>query len=56
MFFPCFEKGTDVTFGIGNYEVRETRVSYKAELGDDYSGVIHNGETKICLTTNTISD
>lgn len=56
MFFPCSEKGTDVTLGAGNYDVRETGGSYKAELGDDCSGVIHTGETKICITINTISD
>ena len=51
--FPGSEKGTDVTLGAGNYEVRETGGSYKAELGDDCSGVIHAGETKTCIITNT---
>src|SRR6478672_5782889 len=51
--FQGSETGTDVTLGAGNYEVRETGGSYRGVLGDDCSGVIHAGEIKTCIITNT---
>jgi hypothetical protein len=57
--FPGSETGTDVTLGVGSYQVTEeipdntvlsqhTHTQYSA----DCSGVIHPDETKTCTVTN----